>query len=110
MIDEKKLIEALTDVEVTWYLDGNYTTYDSTTIMEIIEEQPKVGEWIPCSERLPKITDDYVLITMEKYYSKELCIEIGYIEDGKWKFALTDKYIKSKVIAWCELPKPYKGD
>lgn len=46
MIDEKKLIEDITNVEVAWYLDGNYTTYDSTTIMEIIEEQPKVGEWI----------------------------------------------------------------
>lgn len=110
MIDEKRLIE---DIEKEF--DGMcvYDVSPSQAVadfVEIVDRQPKVGEWIPCSERLPKITDDYVLITMEKYYSKELCIEIGYIEDGKWKFALTDKYIKSKVIAWCELPKPYKGD
>ena len=42
MIDEKKLIKDITDVEVAWYLDGNYTTYDSTTIMDIIEDQPKI--------------------------------------------------------------------
>lgn len=67
MIDEKKLIEALTDVEVTWYLDGNYTTYDSTTIMEIIEEQPKVGEWIPCSERLPEIEQEVEISCKRNY-------------------------------------------
>ena len=38
MIDEKKLIDSIKDVEVAWYIDGNYTTYDSTTIMDIIDK------------------------------------------------------------------------
>lgn len=69
MIDEKKLIEDITDVEVAWYIDGNYTTYDSTTIMDIIEAQPKVGEWIPCSERLPD-NEQEVEISCKRNYIK----------------------------------------
>lgn len=53
LISRSALIEAITDVEVAWDMDGNYTTYDATTIVDIIQEQPTVeakpvvhGEWI----------------------------------------------------------------
>ena len=42
LISRSKLFENIKGVEVAWYLDGNYTTYDDTTIMDIIEEQPTV--------------------------------------------------------------------
>lgn len=42
LIDADVFVEAIKGVEVTWYLDGNYETYDDTTIMDIIEEQPTV--------------------------------------------------------------------
>lgn len=51
LISRSALIESITDVEVAWYMDGNYTTYDATTIVDIIQEQPTVeakpvhGEW-----------------------------------------------------------------
>lgn len=54
LIDADAFVEAIKGVEVSWYLDGNYTTYDETTIMDIIKQQPTVeavpvvhGEWIP---------------------------------------------------------------
>ena len=53
LIDADAFVEAIKGVEVIWYLDGNYETYDDTTIMDIIEEQPTIeavpvvrGEWI----------------------------------------------------------------
>ena len=102
MIDEKKLIEALTDVEVTWYLDGNYTTYDSTTIMEIIEEQPKVGEWISVEKELPK-EKGYYLVTRKGH----TCAEVRQFRGKKWA---VDTQHFGEFIAWQPLPEPYKGD
>lgn len=102
MIDEKKLIEDITDVEVAWYLDGNYTTYDCTTIMEIIEEQPKVGEWIPCSQLLP-LDGVNVLITDE--YNN---MSVGYLEIGMRRWHdIYDCIILDEIIAWQPLPEPY---
>lgn len=42
LIDADAFVEAIKGVEVSWYLDGNYETYDDSTIMDIIEEQPTV--------------------------------------------------------------------
>lgn len=49
-IDADALVESLTGVEVAWYLDGNYETYDSTTIMEIIDAQPTFDPVIRCRD------------------------------------------------------------
>ena len=57
--------------------------------------QPQVNQWIPCKERLPKEDGKY-LTTCEG-------IEIAQIRlfEGEWDSI-------AKVIAWCELPKPYE--
>src|SRR5574344_2058146 len=82
--------------------------------LEEIEQQPtvEVPQWIPCSERLPEdlndknidcflVTDGF-LIWMAYYNS-----EIG------WQFAeCTNSRNKSdwtEIIAWQQLPLPYKG-
>ena len=101
MIDERKLIEAITDVEVAWYLDGNYTTYDSTTIMDIIEEQPKVGEWISCSERLPK-QGEQIIGTFDNGNGRVIvCQEQFFLQILEKPYPL---------IAWMPLPEPYKEE
>ena len=49
MIDEKKLLEKI---------DNNVPDLTSDQIYkiaEVIVKQPKVNEWIPCSERLPEV-------------------------------------------------------
>ena len=48
LIDADAFVEAIKGVEVSWYLDGNYTTYDETTIMDNIKQQPTV-EAVPKS-------------------------------------------------------------
>lgn len=55
MIDEKKLIKDLK--EYTRHLRFRHKPDALTVIrgfMHIIHGQPKTGEWIPCSERLPE--------------------------------------------------------
>lgn len=66
MIDEKKLIEEIRNLKKHYdffYKKGKSEIDDivknaSDTlfndIAKIIYDQPKVGEWIPCSERLPE--------------------------------------------------------
>lgn len=55
MIDEKKLIE---DLKEYAHLSEGDSVDTIKVIIKIVGEQPKVGEWIPCSEILPK---DYVI-------------------------------------------------
>lgn len=42
LISREALLEAIKGVDVAWYLDGNYETYDDTTIVYIIEQQPTI--------------------------------------------------------------------
>lgn len=106
MIDEKKLIERIKQ-EPT---DGMYTH----EIIEAIEEQPKIGGWIPCSERLPDrgvmnpITNDYA------EYLCTVCVDgfrtvrpIKFDKDGCW--VNHGMNFNKYVTAWQPLPEVYHG-
>lgn len=69
MIDEKKLINEVEKRQKYWEnkaaefdAEGNWVNMDICDgkaievkrIVNLINSQPKVGEWIPCSERLPE--------------------------------------------------------
>lgn len=93
----------------------------------IAEEADISGKWIPCSERLPeecesmftkykgtdrwddamfeKISDD-VNVTVEFEDGKRKTKTLHTI-DGKWK--MDNGIVKYNVVAWQQLPKPYKG-
>lgn len=102
MIDERKLIEELSKNSIF-----KKVTVGEETVYDVIDRLPKIGEWIPCSERLPKEKDGKVLI----------CEENGKVMTGKYS-EYSDTWYKgdmcgvgdSKVIAWMPLPKPYKGE
>ena len=132
MIDEKKLIEYLEDLVeferkksqesaqigafdmATCYGHGEYCYKNA---INAAEEQPKIGGWIPCSERLPG-TSEYIEFEPTPYMKR---IEIAYMTDtveyligfydgSKWM----DKHhnIIKNVIAWkpfLKLPEAYHG-
>ncbi len=128
MIDEKKLIEVLEDYKNDEWNKSLYSPLPSVVddCINFIEEQPKIGEWIPCSERLPeehdsmfaefkgtdkwdnamfeKISDD-VNVTVEFEDGKKKSRTLHTV-DGKWK---PDSILKCKVIAWQPLPEPYQS-
>lgn len=129
MIDEKKLIEDILQHENV--LASANHVYKSgyrdrqVEIIDIINRQPKVGEWIPVSERLPEENDtifakfkgtdkwsdimfekrsDDVNVTLE-FDDGSRMTKTLYTIDGEWK---RETIVKHKVIAWMPLPEPYK--
>lgn len=63
------------------------------------------GGWIACSERLPEIGNKTYLVTYRTMTGKlhvRDCFYGSFI--GSWS-----KKIGGEVIAWCELPEPYRS-
>lgn len=127
MIDEKKLIEWAELVRDDYIkIFGDFHSAGVVQyIIDGIKEQPKIGEWIPCSERMPpehnsifanlKRTHKWCVGMFEKR-SDEVNVTVeftdgtrmtktSHTEDGKWK---VDRYPECEVIAWMEKPEPYK--
>ena len=121
MIDEKKLI-----AEIREYID-EYKELDMQGVhnlkwcammdaLELVERQPKVGEWIPCSERLPEkdgiyIIDDrghnspWIHTAGFMVSSKAWCENHGVYYDDKY-----GRYEDGRVTAWQPLPEPWEGE
>ena len=119
MIDEKKLIEERPEwlnpncVGKEEYNKGwnDCNKYWCNTI----ERQPKVGEWIPCSEMFPE-NDDYILLSFANF---SLPLVGRYDSDGEIGGAFyigdcdgDDTCISNNLFvnAWMPLPEPYKGE
>lgn len=130
MIDEKKLIEDIENMMSPFLFADEEREWALKDVIEVIENQPKVGEWIPCSERLPEehkslfysyygtdkwnnamwnFNSDDVLVTFE-FENGEKKTNVSHTNDGKWKIERELKLTKCKVIAWQPLPEPFKGD
>ena len=65
------------------------------------------GEWIPCSEKLPSESDDYICtipLDADETYTEVLTFHKGrfYEDDDEWGATYHDD-----VLAWMPLPKPY---
>lgn len=119
MIDEKRLLEVL---EKNFYGIGGVEV-----LKQIINEQPKVGEWIPVEERLPEEHDSMFakLKGTDKWYSgmfekksDEVIVTCEYGDgtrvtkttktiDGEWLIE-TKSIFKLKVLFWQPLPEPYE--
>lgn len=107
MIDEKKLIE-----DILKHSNNITSEWETAGILNLINQQPKVGEWIPCSEQLPKTNGVYN--TTRKIVDGEI---IYYISDSAYfdgqntwhadnRVNHGREYLKD-VIAWMPLPEPY---
>ena len=106
MIDEKKLLEKIDNNVPDLISDQIYK------IAEVIVKQPKVNEWIPCSERLPKCNGCY-LVWRPHYFGGEIGMPAICYFDGQdtWHDSygvdFTRILNKNDVIAWMPLPEPY---
>ena len=101
MIDEKKLIEDI-EKEIEFAMKCNIPAMVAgmRQIASVIEEQPKIGEWIPCSERLPETHNNLLICQSDGY------VNVGYYSLGEFKDM--DSILYKNVIAWQPLPSPYQ--
>lgn len=122
MIDEKKLIEKIEKMFVplstpdgSESIDIRINGYNEclVDVLETIKEQPKVGEWISCSDRLPEpykvVLLCYIGFNDKVAYSDGIAL-VDY--SGNWIWAFDENYedeIKNDVIAWQPLPVPYSS-
>ena len=109
MIDENKLIEEIKSLQII--VNGvrvgkgilrEFAKQYKERILRIIEEQPKVGEWIPVSERLPEygelvlvetIYRDYELMDLTKMNGKD------YFSNEEWLYRI------DQINYWMPLPE-----
>ena len=102
--------EVESDMSITCsHIMGTLRDVKNRIIPKLAEEyyantpQKSAGGWIPCSERLPNYEKDF-LVTLRDgdvkvaRYEKEENIWVDIIEG----------YFEYPVVAWCELPEPYK--
>lgn len=130
MIDEKKLIEELRKKAKEYDEDCGYWNKRGecanglicagkctgiVRAIKMIEQQPKVGEWIPCSERLPKEPKTNPVLEGKNLELYLVTTEHGSNEQDKaypfrafWNGVnFTDGWHILDVIAWMPLPEPY---
>lgn len=101
MIDEKKLIDKIANDFPLETLNKNDEML-ICDIIDIIENQPKVGEWISVKDRLPENEGMY-LITSKVLDRTE--VQYAFYQKNIGMFICN-----GKAIAWMPLPEPYKGD
>lgn len=115
-----RLIQLKNEVENT----GNGAYFSKNNISKIVEllltdleQDEKENGWIPVSERLPK--EDGRYLVMFKYGIK-VCM-VGYgsckrtvlgcpIGHGWYSLEEAQYYAEDSIIAWMQLPEPYKED
>lgn len=108
MIDEKKLIEELEKIFETDEENINCTLSDfAYHVFDCIKSQPKVGEWIPCSEQFPEESGTYIVNAIENH--------IVHVTFAKWmprmkRWNLSGNRSYWKVTAWMPLPNPYRPE
>lgn len=106
MIDEKQLIE-----ELRKYADELGTVRGEIELangvlkaISIINEQPKVDEWIPVEERLPNV---YKTVLITTYHQE---VRTAFLDGEHYWFSGLFTYTFDDVLAWKPLPEPYKGE
>lgn len=110
MIDEKKLIEAITKGE---YTTGNI--FADMELQQFIKDFPKINEWILCSERLPEVDK-----ASEYYDAVNVTLDDGRVVNGCYRNRDEEWWVDAEdgekysinatghVIAWMPLLEPYK--
>nr|DAY91085.1 MAG TPA: Protein of unknown function (DUF551) [Caudoviricetes sp.] len=77
---------------------------------EDAEEKDRLGQWIPCSERLPE-DESYILVSFENYTMPDIARYEENDEGGTFYPGDDEKSYSSYGIfvnAWMSLPEPYK--
>ena len=121
LISRKALIESVK----TWDMQDLYLP---THFIDLIEDEPSVtdtnvgGKWVPCSERLPEESGEYLVWYDCGGDMEGCCVEnfdAGVGAFGRWcdeydehtlGFLDSEFIYFDEAVAWMPLPEPYKGE
>jgi len=108
MIDERNFMSFLKRLKDA---GAEYFTFDD--LEKFMGQQLKIGEWIPCSERLPEEKENPVTRDFYEYqvtFKSNDVTDIRHYKFGRGHWwnggGIMDRY----VIAWQPLPEPYIGE
>ena len=98
MIDEKKFMELMSELEEA---GAEHVRFDD--LRKFVDEFPKIGGWIPCSERLPEI-EQTVLLSL-----RNLDVSVGFRTntDGYFYTEGEGYVLYENVLAWQPLLEAY---
>ncbi len=81
------------------------------SVCEIINRQPKIGEWIPCSERLPEEKINPVTSDFYEYqvtFKSENVTDVRHYKFGRGHWWNGTGTVDEYVTAWRERSEAYK--
>lgn len=111
MIDKKKLFEVIKEhsYPITQFDNSVDIGMTLAGIKQAIDEQPKIGGWIPCSERLPEkngfVYPHVIAFAYEDNGWNMYIAAYDFYEDKKWRQAHGDMEEIYDVSYWMPLPK-----
>lgn len=114
-IDEKKLIDEIRECVDHKRLDDIPNDYWKLSELEfLISRQPKVNNWIPCSERLPDKHRGVFQVTIIRLKDNYKWVQNMLWNFDEWKWWEEDEeeidVENYTVVAWQPLPEPYKKE
>lgn len=120
MIDEKKLSEEIKSMvrplltpDGTAWFDGAIQAHNETIVdvLNAIEQQPKVGEWIPVEVVRPAEGEHVQVSYIDYNTGKRRCDSIAYLYNGSWFWQYSDPEYGEpacvEITAWKPLEEPY---
>lgn len=84
----------------------NEPRWSDNDVVNFLKSRPSTQQWIPCSERLPEESGEYLVTCL--HHSGELWIEVDRFDKNGGNSPYQWWRFDEKVIAWMPLPEPYK--
>ena len=112
---EKQFLESEELDIATWFLHRifvqNMSDIDRQTILNLPSAQPE-PRWIPVEIKPPKEKKTYWVCTDTGYQCECRWTNnrFGMIASDEWGWSIFDTPQYTKVVAWRELPKPYREE
>ena len=103
MIDEKELIDEIKNWIKTDHFEDFSAGYILSDVIEEIDKMPKVGEWIPTTERLPEKKGSYLFTTTGYDCARVLILSFDPDDELAVEIASTGV----DLTAWMPLPEVY---